>query len=310
MALDQVVQNAAARLSTDDQLQKKIGAAVISNLGPELTNVVKQIESRLLDPTVNITLGDAIHGVALGAAKYGLNPQQWYNQLVEIYRQPMFGYGLGNSNLVYAAYLLASLYVSLQKSRSKNAQIYKDIVAILLAEILYRYYQSIGLNLSMQLIRAYIDWFANGLNGGHTGALNLAYSNALLRTGDPLFAQSSSTLISTLDNVIMYTTQSLIDTIYSKVQIPQVGALILSGLGQNGFYSNMFNYIYRKINDYIRQAMHQPSQQADQQSVPQQGGQQGQQANLPNTPPQQPVQVPQPHVIRPPNQPQQNQRSP
>jgi len=329
MALDQVLQNAAAGLSTNNQLQQQIGAAVINNLTPELFATVSQIETQLLNPTVNTQLGDAIHGVVANSSKYGLDSLQWYNQLVTIYSQPMFGYGLGNSNLAYAIYQLSSIYVNLQKSRDRNAQIYKNIVGNVLAETLYYYYQSIGLNPSKQLIRAYIDQFANTFNGGHIAALNLVQSTAQLRTWDPLFALSSSTLISTLDGVFMSTIQNLTNTMYSKVQIPEVVALILNEFGQKGLYNNMFDYIFnRKIGGYIAQLQQQFQQPAGQQPQQPHGqnlplvpagargqgnnplGQQAQQANQPRQNQQnQLVQVPQPHVIRPQNQPQQNQQN-
>jgi hypothetical protein len=280
MALDQVVRNAAAGLSANSQLQQQIGAAVASYVLPEVLAVVSNME-RMLDPAVNTTLGDAIHGVVLGAARYGLDPQQWYNQSVEIYKQPMFGYGLGNGNLIYAIYLLSSLYVSLKKSRDRNAQIYSEIVKSLLVETLYNHYQSIGQNPPKQFIRAYIDRFANAFNGGHTGALNNVYSNTLLGIWDPLFAESTSTLISTLDGVVISTIQNLMYTIYSKVQIPQVVALILNDIGKNGLYNDMFNYIFnRKINDYIGQVLQQLPQQAGQH----QGGQQSNQPNVQQPP--------------------------
>jgi hypothetical protein len=332
MALDQVVQNAAGGLQTNNQVQQQIGAAVIAALIPDLVATVSQIETQLLNPNVNTQLGDSIYGVVVNAGRYGLDPLQWYNQLVGIYRQPMFGYGLGNGNLVYAVYLLSSLYVNLQRSRDRNAQIYRNIFGNLLAEALYYYYQSIGQSPSKQLIRAYIDQFANAFNGGHMGALNLVYSTALLRTWDPLFALSSSKLISTLDDVLTSTIQNLTNTMYSKVQIPQVVALILKEFGQNGLYTNMFDYIFnRKINGYIaqiQQQFQQPAGQAGQggQPLPQQLGQQqggqgnnplGQQAQpLPLVPAQQGqqanqpplVQVPPPHKIRPQNQ-QKNQQN-
>jgi hypothetical protein len=295
MALDQVLQNAAAGLFANNQLQQQIGAALINALMPELVATVNQIDTQLLNPTVNTQLGDAIYGFVSGAAKYGLDPQKWYNQIVGIYSQPMFGYGLGNGNLAYAVYQLSSLYVNLQKSRDRNAQIYRNIVGSLLADTLYYYYQSIGQNPSKQLIRAYIDQFANAFNGGHMGALNLVYSTALLRTWDPLFAQSSLTLISTLDGVLTSTIQNLTNTIYSKVQIPQIVALILNEFGQNGLYNNMFNEIFnRKIGGYIaqlQQQFQQPAGQAGQQPPHQPGQQQGGQPG--NQPVPQPVVIPQ-----------------
>jgi len=274
MALDQVLQNAAARLSTNNQLQQQIGAALVSALYPDLLATALQLDTQLLNPAINTELGDTINGFVSGAARYGLNPHQWYNQLVGIYRQPMFGYGLGNSNLVYAIYLLSALYVDLQKSRDRNAQIHRIIVGNLLVEILYHYYRSIGQDPSKQLIKANINQLANVFNGGHMGALNLVYSNALLRTWDPLFAQSAYTLASTLDGITMSTIRSLINTMYSRVQIPQVVGLILNEFGQNGLYMNMFDYIFnRKIGSYISQAMQQTPQQAGQHQGRQQANQ-------------------------------------
>jgi len=320
MALDQLVQNAAAGLQTNNQLQQQIGAALIAALIPEIVATISQIETQLLNPNVNTQLGDSIYGVVANAGRYGLDPLQWYNQLVGIYRQPMFGYGLGNGNLAYAVYLLSSLYVNLQRSRDRNAQIYRNIFGNLLAETLYYYYQSIGQNPPKYLIRAYIDQLANTFNGGHMGALNLVYSTAQLMTWDPLFALSSYTLISTLDGVLTSTIQNLTNTMYSKVQIPQVVALILKEFGQNGLYTNMFDEIFnRKIGGYIAQLQQQFQQPAGQarQQPPQQAAQPALQGNLPNIPPQQlnpqpqnqVVQVPQPHRIRPQNQ-QQNQQQP
>jgi hypothetical protein len=306
MALDDIVRNTMAGWSTNNQLQQQIGAAVIDALIPEVIATVNQIDTQLLNPTINTQLGDAIHGIVANSSKYNLNPLQWYNQLVTIYSQPMFGYGLGNSNLVYAIYHLSSIYVNLQKSRDRNAQIYKNIFGNVLADALYYYYQSIGLNPSKQLIRAYIDQFANTFNGGHIAALNLVQSTAQLRTWDPLFALSSSTLISTLDSIFMSTIQNLTNTMYSKVQIPPVVALILNEFGQNGLYNNMFDYIFnRKIGGYIAQLQQQqPAGQVGQQS-PQQPGQQ---VNQPQQIPQQPAgQQPAPQQQRA-NQPQQNQQ--
>ncbi|MCG2868791.1 MAG: hypothetical protein L7H07_01840, partial [Candidatus Nanopusillus sp.] len=256
MALDKVLQNAAAGLQSNNQLQQQIGAALINALMPGLVATVNQIDTQLLNPTVNTQLGDAIYGVVANASKYGLDPQKWYNQLVRIYRQPMFGYGLGNGNLAYAAYQLSSLYVNLQKSRDRNAQIYRNIVGNMLVDILHDYYKSIGQNPSKQLIRAYIDHFANTFNGGHMGALSVVQSTAQLMTSDPLFVLSSSTLISTLDSVLMYTVQNLTNTMYSKVQIPSVVELMLEEIVQNGLYNRMFDYIFNnKIKGYIGQAL-------------------------------------------------------
>nr|MCG2867910.1 hypothetical protein [Candidatus Nanopusillus sp.] len=276
MALDKVLQNAAAGLQSNNQLQQQIGAALINALMPELVATVNQIDTQLLNPTVNTQLGDAIYGFVSGAAKYGLDPQKWYNQIVGIYSQPMFGYGLGNGNLAYAVYQLSSLYVNLQKSRDRNAQIYRNIVGNVLVDTLYDYYKSIGQNPSKQLIRAYIDHFANTFNGGHMGALSVVQSTAQLMTSDPLFVLSSSTLISTLDSVLMYTVQNLTNTMYSKVQIPSVIELMLEEIVQNGLYNRMFDYIFNnKIKGYIGQALQQLPQPGQQPAG--QGGQPGNQ---------------------------------
>jgi hypothetical protein len=327
MALDDVVKNVFAQLSTDASLGQQVYNAVINSLSDTLQATAKQIEMQL-DPKVNKSLKYTIEGFNINSTKDNINPSQLYSDMINIYKQNIFGNG-AFSNI----YLLSTLYIrGLKKlgypdpitgrreyatrQERENAQNIVNITGELLAESLSQYYNSIGKNVTKSEIMANLDKYASALYGAYSGVTNLIGSYIISKTPNISLLESSTRLMSTLNETFLSTIEGSIYTMYSKVQIPEAVALILNKLGQIGLYNNTFDEMYRKIGSYIGQGLKQqqnppvvpqPVQQVNQPNIQQPV----QQANQPRQNQQnQVVQVPQPHVIRPPNQPQQNQQSP
>jgi hypothetical protein len=291
MPLDDIVRNAGARWSANNQLQQQIGRAVISAFEGALIAAAYEIDTKLLNPAANTKLGDAIYGLVSGAAKHGLDPQQLYNQGVGIYSQHMFGDGSGNGNLLYAAHVLASLsvdYQNYQKSRDRNAPIYKAIYDNSFVKALKGYYESRGQNVSEEVIRAYLNWAITTFSGRYAAALELAKSDPVSKIFDPALVQSMSDLMSIKASADKLTIQKLTEAMYSLVQVPPVEELMLTEAAQDGLLTEIFNYINRKIGSYIAQPQQQqPAGQAGQQQGGQQAAQPAPQGHLPNIPPQQ-----------------------
>jgi hypothetical protein len=327
MALDDVVKNAFAQLSTDASLGQQVYNAVISSLSDTLQVTAKQIEMQL-DPKVNKSLKYTIEGFNINSTKDGIDPSQLYKDIGNIYKQNISG-----NSTFSNIYLLSTLYIrGLKKlgypdpitgrreiatrQERESAQNITNIIAELLPKSLSQYYQSIGKNVTESEIMANLDKYASTLYGAYSGVTNLIGSYIISRTPNISLLESSTRLMSTLNETFLSTIEGSIYTMYSKLQIPEAVALILGKLGQIGLYNNTFDEMYRKIGSYIGQGLKQqqnqpvvpqPVQQVNQPNIQQPL----QQANQPRQNQQnQLVQVPQPHVIRPPNQPQQNQQSP
>jgi len=327
MALDDVVKNAFAQLSTDASLGQQVYNAVISSLSDTLQVTAKQIEMQL-DPKVNKSLKYTIEGFNINSTKDGIDPSQLYKDIGNIYKQNIFG-----NSTFSNIYLLSTLYIrGLKKlgypdpitgrreiatrQERESAQNITNIIAELLPKSLSQYYQSIGKNVTESEIMANLDKYASTLYGAYSGVTNLIGSYIISRTPNISLLESSTRLMSTLNETFLSTIEGSIYTMYSKLQIPEAVALILGKLGQIGLYNNTFDEMYRKIGSYIGQGLKQqqnqpvvpqPVQQVNQPNIQQPL----QQANQPRQNQQnQLVQVPQPHVIRPQNQPQQNQQSP
>ena len=325
MALDDVVKNAFVQLSTDASLGQQVYNAVISSLSDTLQATAKQIETQL-DPKVNKSLKYTIEGFNINSTKDVIDPSQLYKDMGNIYKQNIFGNGTF-SNI----YLLSTLYIRglkklgyqdpitgrreiANRQERENAQNITNIIAELLPEALSQYYQSIGKNVTKSEIMTNLDKYASILYGAYSGVTNLIGSYIISRTPNISLLESSTRLMSTLNETFISTIEGSIYTMYSKLPIPEAVALILGKLGQIGLYNNTFDKMYRKIGSYIGQglkqqqnqpAVIQPVQQVNQPNIQQPV----QQANqLRQNQQNQLVQVPQPHVIRPPNQPQQNQQ--
>ncbi|AMD29948.1 hypothetical protein Nps_02690 [Candidatus Nanopusillus acidilobi] len=296
MALDDVVKSAFNQLSTDDNLRKDVYNAVISSLSDTLQATAKQIEMQL-DPKVNKSLKYTIEGFNINSTKDGIDPSQLYKDMGNIYKQNIFG----NSTFSNIS-LLSTLYIrGLKKlgypdpitgkreyatrQERENAQNIANIIAELLPESLSQYYNSIGKNVTKSEIMANLDKYASTLYGAYSGVTNLIGSYIISKTPNISLLESSTRLMSTLNETFLSTMEGSIYSMYSKVQIPEAVALILNKLGQIGLYNNTFNEMYKKIGSYIGQALQQPPQQAAQQPAGQ-GNQprQPQGQNLPLAP--------------------------
>ena len=326
MALDDVFKNAFAQLSTDTSLGQQVYNAIISSLNDTLQATARQLEMQL-DPRVNKALKYTIEGFNIYSTKDNTNPSQLYSDMINIYKQNIFGNSTNNtfSNIL----LLSTLYIRALKKlgnpdpitgrkeystrqERKNAQNIISIIGEVLPKLASEYYNSIGKNVTEQEIMANLDKFASALYGTYSGVTGLIGSYILSKTPNISLLESSTRLMSTLNETFLSTMEGSIYTMYSKLQIPEAVALILGKLGQIGLYNNTFDEMYRKIGSYIGQGL---KQQQNQPVVPQPVQQVNQpniqqivqQANQPRQNQQnQLVQAPQPHVIRPPNQPQPN----
>jgi hypothetical protein len=286
MALDDVVKSAFNQLSTDDNLRQDVYNAVISSLSDTLQATAKQIEMQL-DPKVNKSLKYTIEGFNINSTKDGIDPSQLYKDMGNIYKQNIFGNG-AFSNIS----LLSTLYIrGLKKlgypdpitgkreyatrQERENAQNIINITGELLAESLYQHYNSIGKNVTKSEIMANLDKYASTLYGTYSGVTNLIGSYIISKTPNISLLESSTRLMSTLNETFLSTIEGSIYTMYSKVQIPEAVALILDKLGQVGLYNNTFDEMYGKIGSYIGQGLKQQ---------PPQPAQPGQPGNQPKQP--------------------------
>jgi hypothetical protein len=277
MALDDVVKNVFAQLSNDTSLGQQVYNAIISSLNDTLQATAKQIEMQL-DPKVNKALKYTIEGFNINSTKDNMNPSQLYSDMVNIYKQNIFG-----NNAFSNMYLLSTLYIrGLKKlgypdpitgrreyatrQERENAQNITNITGELLAESLSQYYNSIGKNVTKSDIMANIDKFASALYGAYSGVINLTGSYIISKTPNISLLESSTRLMSTLNETFLSTIESSIYSMYSKVQIPEAVALILNKLGQVGLYNNIFDEMYKKIGSYIGQGL---KQQQNQPVIPQ-----------------------------------------
>jgi len=292
MALDDVVKNSFAQLSTDTSLGQQVYNAVISSLNDTLQATAKQIEMQL-DPKINKSLKYTIEGFSINSTKDNINPSQLYSDMVNIYKQNVFG-----NSTFSNIFLLSTLYIrGLKKlgypdpingrreyatrQERENAQNLTNITGELLAESLSQYYQSIGKNVTKPDIMANIDKFASALYGAYSGVINLTGYYIITKTPNIQLLESSTRLMSTLNETFISTMEGSVYSMYSKLQIPEAVALILGKLGQIGLYNGIFDEMHKKIGSYIGQGLQQPPQQAGQY----QGGQQGNQPQQPSQPP-------------------------
>jgi len=304
MALDDVVKSAFNQLSTDTSLGQKVYNAVISSLSDTLQATAKQIEMQL-DPKVNKSLKYTIEGFNINSTKDGIDPSQLYKDMGNIYKQNIFGNGtFSNISLLSTLYIrglkklgypdpITGKREYATRQERENAQNITNITGELLSESLSQYYNSIGKNVTKSDIMANLDKYASTLYGAYSGVTNLIGSYIISKTPNISLLESSTRLMSTLNETFLSTMEGSIYSMYSKVQIPEAVALILGKLGQIGLYNNTFDEMYGKIGGYIGQASQQPPQPA----------QPGQSGNQPQV-----VQVPKPHKI-PQNQ-QKNKQTP
>jgi len=269
MALDDVVKNAFAQLSTDNSLGQQVYNAIISSLNDTLLTTAKQIEMQL-DPRVNRALKYTIEGFNIYSTKDNMNPSQLYSDMINIYKQNIFGNSTNNtfSNIL----LLSTLYIRALKKlgnpdpitgkkeystrqERENAQNIISITAELLPKLWVQYYNSIGKNVTEQEIMANLDKFASALYGAYSGVTGSIESYILSKTPNISLLESSTRLISTLNETFISAIEASTYSIYSKLQIPEAVALILGKLGQIGLYNNTFDEIYRKIGSYIGQGL-------------------------------------------------------
>jgi len=315
MALDDVVKNAFNGLSTDPNLGQQVYNAIISSITDAVQVAAKQIDTQL-DPKVNKSLKYTIEGFSINSIKDNIDPSQLYRDMINIYRQNIFGNNqLSNIYLLSALYIRALKklgspdpitgrreYIGITRQERENAQNIANITRDLLAESLYQYYKSIGKNVTMSEIMANIDKYASAFYSAYMGVINQIGSYILSKTPNISLLESSTSLMSMLNEMFISSIEGLISTMYSKLPIPEAISQILNALGQRGFYNNIFEEISRKIGYYIGQGL--------QQNQPV-GQQQGQQANQPNpqSPQQNPVvQVPPPNRIQPQKNQQNNQQ--
>jgi hypothetical protein len=321
MALDDVVKNAFAGISIDVSLGQQVYNELINSISDTLQTTAKEIEMQL-DPKVNKSLKYTIEGFSINSTKNNINPLQLYGEMVNIYKQNIFG-----NSTFSNIYLLSTLYIRALKKlgypdpitgrreivtrqERENAQIIANITGELLAESLYQYYNSIGKNVTKSEIMANLDKYASTLYSEYSGVINQIDSYIISKTPNISLLESSTRLMSALNEMFLSAIERFVSTMYSKLSIPEAISLILNALGQRGFYNNIFEEIYRKIGSYIGQGLQQLQQQ-NKLVVPQ-PVQQFNQPNVQQLPPMQQVNqlqqnqqnqlVPQPYVIRTLNQ--------
>jgi hypothetical protein len=273
MALDDVVKNAFGQLSNDTSLGQQLYNAIISSLSDTLQATAKQMEMQL-DPKVNKGLKYTIEGFSINSTKDNMNPSQLYSDMVNIYKQNIFG----NSTLSNM-YLLSTLYIrGLKKlgypdpitgrkeyatrQERENAQNIVNITGELLAESLSQYYNSIGKNVTKSEIMSNLDKYASALYGAYSAVPSLIGSYIISKTPNISLLESSTRLMSILNDTFLSTIEGSVYSIYSKVQIPEAVALILGKLSQIGLYNNTFDEMYKKIGSYIGQGLKQQQNQS------------------------------------------------
>jgi len=284
MALDDVVKNAFIQLSKDANFGQKVYDVVINSISDALQATAKQIEMQL-DPKVNKALKYTIEGFNTNSTKDGIDPSQLYGEMGNIYKQNIFG-----NSTFSNIYLLSTLYIrGLKKlgypdpitgkreiatrQERENAQNITNITGELLAESLYQYYNSIGKNVTKSEIMVNLDKYASILYGAQGGVINKIGSYIISKTPNISLLESSTRLMSTLNEMFLSTIEGSINTMYSKLPIPEAVALILDKLGQIGLYNSTFNEMYGKIGGYIGQGLQQLPQQAGQQQAGQSANQ-------------------------------------
>jgi hypothetical protein len=323
MALDDVFKYAFANLSTDTSLGQQVYNAIISSLNDTLQATAKQIEMQL-DPKVNKALKYAIEGFNINSTKDNMNPLQLYSDMINIYKQNVFGNSTNSADKLFSSMaLLSTMYIRglkklgnpdpitgrkeyANRQEREYAQNIVSIITELLPRLASEYYRSIGKNVTEQEIMANLDKFASALYGAHSGVINQIGSYIISKTPNISLLESSTRLMSTLNEMFLSAIESSMYSIYSKLQIPEAVALIWGKLSQIGLYNNTLDEMYRKIGSYIGQGL---NQQQNQPVVPQPVQNQPMQPKRigPNSP-LQPLakQQPAPQQQRA-NQPQQNQ---
>jgi len=276
MALDDVVKNAFAGISTDVSLGQQVYNELINSISDILQTTAKEIEMQL-DPKVNKSLKYTIEGFSINSTKNNINPSQLYGEMVNKYKQNIFG-----NSTFSNIYLLSTLYIRALKKlgypdpitgrreivtrqERENAQIIANITGELLAESLYQYYNSIGKNVTKSEIMANLDKYASALYSEYSGVINQIGSYIISKTPNISLLESSTRLMSALNEMFLSAIERFISTMYSKLSIPEVISPILNALGQRGFYEGIFNEIARKVGSYISQASYQPQQEGSQQ---------------------------------------------
>jgi hypothetical protein len=272
MALDDVVKNVFGQLGNDTSLGQQLYNVIITSLSDTLQATAKQIEMQL-DPKVNKGLKYTIEGFSINSTKDNINPPQLYSDMVNIYKQNIFG----NSTFSNIS-LLSTLYIRALKKlgnpdpitgrreyatrqERENAQNIANITGELLAESLSQYYNSIGKNVTKSDIMANIDKFASALYGAYSAVPSLIGYYMITKTPNISLLESSTRLMSTLNETFLSTIEGSVYSIYSKLQIPEAVALILGKFGQIGLYNGIFDEMYKKIGSYIGQGLQQQQNQ-------------------------------------------------
>ena len=321
MALDTIVKNAINRLSMDNDLGLRVYRATMKELGKALRYTSEQIDMQL-NPEVNESLQYMIEGFSINSTKDSIDPSQLYSDMVNIYKQNLFG----NDKLANI-YMLSALYIRALKKlgnpdpitgrregtvvtrqEREVAQNIANTAKNLLAESLYNYY---GGRVTMAEIMANTDRYASVFYGAYRGVINQIESYILTKTPNISLLESSTRLMSTIDEMSISSIEGIISAIYPNLRIPEAVSLILDALGQIGFYKSIFEEISGEIGYYIgqglKQQQNQPAGQQPNTQLPQQnllvGQQQGGQS--PQVQPPQPAQPGQPG--NQPNAQQQNQ---
>jgi hypothetical protein len=308
MALEALIGKYMDQISKDTNLGQQIYNKLINSINEALGSTVRQIDMQL-DPKFNKALKYIIGGFTISSTKDGINPSQLYGEMVNIYKQNLFGNDqLANIYMLSALYIRAlkklgypdpvtgkKEYTNIARQERENVQNIVNMVGDLLAKSLHEYYKSIGKDVTEEEIAANLYVYASAFYSEYAGIINKVRSYITSKTPNVTLLESTTRLMSTLDDIFMSSIESLIYTMYSKVQIPGVVSLILNSWGQYGFYRNWFDIVSSRIGGYVSPRLQQPLQPpASQQPAPQQqqAPQGGQSANQFRQPPG-------PHVLKP-----------
>ncbi len=296
------------QISKDPNLAQRIGSELINTINEALGFTVRQIDMQS-DPKFNKSLKRAIGGFTVSSTKNGINPSQLYGEMVNIYKQILFG----NDKLANI-YMLSVLYIRTLKKlgypdpitgkreyatrqERENAQNTINIIEDLLVKSLYEYFKEENKDVTEEEIAANLYEFASTFYGEYVGIINKigSYIYSEKKKHDVTLKNSATRLMSILDEIYISSIESLISTMYSKAQSPGAISLILNSWGQYGFYKSWFDMVSSKIGGYVSPGPQQPLQSpAGQQPAPQQqqAPQGGQSANQFRQPPG-------PYVLRP-----------
>jgi len=297
MALEDLIGKYMDQMSKDPNLGQQIYGELTNSINEALGFTVRQTDMQL-DPKLNKALKRAIGWFTTSSTKYGKDPSQLYGEIVNIYKQNLFG----NEELSNI-YMLSILYIRALKKlgypdpitgkkeyttrqERENAQNIANIIGDLLAKSLYEYYKSKKENkdVTEEEIAANLHEYASEFYGDYAGIINKIGSYILSEKYSITLKNSATRLMSILDDIFISSIENLISTMYSNVKSPGVISLILNSWGQYGFYRDWFDMMSSTISGYVSSRPQQPPQPpASQQPAPQQ--QQAPQGGQPRQPP-------------------------